>query len=77
MRDRKGSSFSGKLPGVEEVDMYIDDFREKGLVLVINGFARSSKLELVETSDLSGNWDDFCCDVKSKVWDVLEVLWNG
>lgn len=76
MRERKGSSFSGKLLGVEEVDLYIDDFREKGLVLEINGFARSSKLEPVETSDLSGDWDDFCCDVKSEEWD-LEVLWNG
>jgi len=72
VRERKGSSFSGKLLGVE-VDLYIDDFREKGLVLAINGFAKSSKLEPVETSDLSGDWDNICCDVKSGVWD-LEVL---
>ena len=69
MKERKRSSFSGKLLGIEEVDLCIDDFREKGLVLAKNGFARSSKLEPVETSD-------FCCDVKSGVWD-LEVLWNG
>lgn len=73
VRERKGSSFSGKLLGVEEVDLYIDDFRVKGLVLAINGFVRSSKLGPVETSDLSR---DFCCDAKSEVWN-LEVLWNG
>ena len=56
MRERKESSFSGELLGFEEVDLYIDDFRAKGLVLAINGFA---ELELVETSDLSGD-----CDVK-------------
>ena len=76
MRERKGSSFSGKLLGVEEVDLYIDDFRENGLVLATNGFVKSSQLEPMETSDLSGDWDNFCCDVKSEVWD-LEVLWNG
>jgi len=52
----------------------MDDFREKGLVLGINGFVRFSKLEFVETSDLPGDLNDSCCDTKSEVRDVLEVL---